>query len=172
MSDQEGLTEHNFLIDATRERLAVGSPLFEEGEHGEELFVVVKGRVLLSRRTQAGENVAVATIQAGGVLGEIALLQPGPRSASAIVTEDAEIVRVHRRMLLERLIGRDPLARAFLRACAQLLILRLRRARDLAGALGAYERGEGDAAVNAWLDRYDAVGDALVLDPLKPWLPR
>ena len=54
----------------------------------------------------------------------------------------------------------------------QLLILRLRRARDLAGALGAYERGEGDAAVNAWLDRYDAVGDALVLDPLKPWLPR
>jgi hypothetical protein len=75
-------------------------------------------------------------------------------------------------MLLERLIGRDPLARAFLRACAQLLILRLRRARDLAGALGAYERGEGDAAVNAWLDRYDAVGDALVLDPLKPWLPR
>ena len=85
MSDQEGLTEHNFLIDATRERLAVGSPLFEEGEHGEELFVVVKGRVLLSRRTQAGENVAVATIQAGGVLGEIALLQPGPRSASAII---------------------------------------------------------------------------------------
>ncbi|MCK6515513.1 cyclic nucleotide-binding domain-containing protein [Myxococcota bacterium] len=172
MSDHEGLTEHNFLIDAPRERHHVGSPLFEEGEHGEELIVVVKGRVLLSRRTKAGESVAVATIQAGGVLGEIALLQPGPRSASAIVTEDAEIVRVHRRMLLERLIGRDPLARAFLRACAQLLVLRLRRARDLAGALGAYEREEGDAAVNAWLDRYDAVADSLVLDPLKPWLPR
>ena len=47
MSDQEGLTEHNFLIDAPRERLPVGSSLFEEGEHGEELFVVAKGRVCL-----------------------------------------------------------------------------------------------------------------------------
>jgi hypothetical protein len=95
MSDDRGLTEHNFLIDAPRERHDVGAMLFEEGEHGEELFVVARGRVLLSRRTQAGESVAVATIQAGGVLGEIALLQPGPRSASAVVMEDAEIVRVH-----------------------------------------------------------------------------
>ena len=55
-----------------------GAVLVQEGAVGAEAFVIVDGQVAISR-----QGVRVATLGPGEVLGEMALLDPGPRSCTA-----------------------------------------------------------------------------------------
>ena len=57
--------------------LAVGDVVMTEGEPGEALFVVVDGSV----RVDSGPTT-IQTLGRGAVLGELALLDPAPRSAT------------------------------------------------------------------------------------------
>jgi CRP/FNR family cyclic AMP-dependent transcriptional regulator len=59
--------------------VADGYTLMRQGEIGQEFFVIVEGRVRIER-----DGAAVATLGPGDYLGEIALLDESPRSASAI----------------------------------------------------------------------------------------
>jgi CRP-like cAMP-binding protein len=63
--------------------------LFEEGAEGDSLFVVVHGKVAVRRG-----DVDVAVLGAGEVVGEMAILDEAPRSASAVAVEDADLLRV------------------------------------------------------------------------------
>jgi len=66
--------------------------IFEENSSGDEMFVVCSGRVrLLSEAT--GEKVLLGTIYPGEFFGEMALIDTGPRSATAIA-EDEETTLV------------------------------------------------------------------------------
>jgi len=69
-----------------------GDVIFREGEAGDAMFAVVDGEVELSR----GDH-AIDTIGAGGILGEMALVDTGPRSATATVKVAGRIVRVDQR---------------------------------------------------------------------------
>jgi len=64
-----------------REYLA-GEVVFDEGEEGQALYVVLKGRVLICRQ---GDPVhgRIAEIPAGALFGELALLDGIPRTAQA-----------------------------------------------------------------------------------------
>lgn len=64
-----------------------GAVLFREGETGEEMYVVQAGEVRISKRVGNGERV-LATLGPGEFLGEMALLNARPRTATARVTED------------------------------------------------------------------------------------
>ena len=64
--------------------------LFKEGDPGDVLYIVSSGTVRIVR-----ENVVYEDVQAGGILGEMALVDEGaPRSASAIATTYAELIKV------------------------------------------------------------------------------
>jgi CRP-like cAMP-binding protein len=65
-----------------------GHVLFREGERGEDMYVIQSGRVQLLKRV--GDEVrALATLGRGEFLGEMAILNGKPRSATAVVLEDA-----------------------------------------------------------------------------------
>jgi CRP/FNR family transcriptional regulator, cyclic AMP receptor protein len=66
-----------------------GYALFTEGDHGDTMFVVVDGAVDLTLG-----DVLIERIVAGGIIGELALIDPGPRSASAIAATPSRLVRV------------------------------------------------------------------------------
>ena len=68
-----------------------GSVLFEEGEHGDVMYVIRSGRVRLSRQLR-GEPQQLATLPAGEFFGELAIINSRPRSATATVLEDAELL--------------------------------------------------------------------------------
>jgi hypothetical protein len=74
----EGLAE---LASESREaELTPGANLCREGEPGNEVFILVDGEVEVVARDGAGENV-VSTERAGAFIGELAVLDPAPRSA-------------------------------------------------------------------------------------------
>jgi CRP-like cAMP-binding protein len=64
-----------------------GATLFREGEPGEEMYVIQAGRVRISKMIANGERV-LATLGPGEFLGEMAILNAKPRTATAVVTEE------------------------------------------------------------------------------------
>jgi CRP-like cAMP-binding protein len=68
-----------------------GDTLFEQGEHGDEMFAIVEGEVELS----SGDHV-VDVIAAGSILGEMALIDDEPRSGTARAVSRVVAVPVDR----------------------------------------------------------------------------
>ena len=66
-----------------------GHALFREGEPGETMFVVIEGAVEVTR-----DGRVIETIGAGEIIGELALIDTGPRSASAITVMPSRLVCV------------------------------------------------------------------------------
>jgi len=69
--------------------LEPGQTLFEQGEPGRDMYIVRTGFVLLRVGGSEVEQVA-----RGGLLGEMALIDPAPRSASAVAGENCSVVAI------------------------------------------------------------------------------
>ena len=69
--------------------------IFDEGEEGQALYVVLSGRVLICRPS-APDGGRSAEIPAGALFGELALLEGAPRSAQARAAEDCEVAALTR----------------------------------------------------------------------------
>lgn len=81
-------------------KLPADSPLIEEGEEGDALFVILDGGASVRKN-----GTEVATVGPGSHFGELALLDGEPRSATVVATEDVTIavlgVRMFRNLLRE-----------------------------------------------------------------------
>ena len=77
-----------------REYLA-GEVVFDEGEEGQALYVVLKGRVLICRQGDP-VNGRLAEIPTGALFGELALLDGVPRTAQARALDNCTIAALAR----------------------------------------------------------------------------
>lgn len=84
-----------FNSDPHAERFTAGHSVFREGDTGEHMFVVINGAVDIVIHGKTVESV-----EAGGVFGEMALVEDHPRVAAAIVKSDADLVRIDRKRFL------------------------------------------------------------------------
>jgi CRP/FNR family transcriptional regulator, cyclic AMP receptor protein len=87
--------------------LAEGEVLFEAGDPGDSLFVVKTGEVELYTTDTAGQKIVLADATHDDIFGELALLDAGPRTATAKAKEDTELLVLDREHLLF-LIRRRP----------------------------------------------------------------
>lgn len=76
--------EINFLASLSREvKLVPGELIFREGEKGDSLYVVLEGRVMISKIIPGAGEEALAFLERGDYFGEMALIDKQPRSADA-----------------------------------------------------------------------------------------
>jgi CRP-like cAMP-binding protein len=68
-----------------------GSVLFHEGEEGDEMYIVQSGRVAIKKKVKDGDTV-LATLEKGDFFGEMAILERLPRSATAEVVEEGDLI--------------------------------------------------------------------------------
>ncbi len=68
-----------------------GTELFREGDLGHEMYVIQSGQVEISRTIQSRKTV-LAVLPPGEFFGEMAILNNKPRSATAVIIEDAELL--------------------------------------------------------------------------------
>lgn len=110
------LFEH--LDETERDRLAAfigwrelsaGSELFRAGQPGEAMYVIKRGEIELYIKDHAGQKIVLATAGAGQMFGEMALLDHGPRTATACALADCELLELDRDSLL-RLFQTTPKA--------------------------------------------------------------
>lgn len=78
---------------AVSREYAPGTVLFREREPGDKMYVIRSGRVKIYRTVGDGELV-LAFLTDGDFLGEMALLEGLPRSASAMVVEPSVLIEV------------------------------------------------------------------------------
>jgi CRP-like cAMP-binding protein len=84
-----------FNNDPQAEKFPAGQTVFRAGDPGEHMFAVIKGSVdiIINGKT-------VETVEAGGIFGEMALVEDKPRVATTVVKSDAELVRIDRKRFL------------------------------------------------------------------------
>jgi CRP-like cAMP-binding protein len=73
--------------------LSAGDVVFREGEPGDTMFVVRKGKVRITKQVRGGEKT-FAVLGPGEFFGEMAILSGQPRSATAIAIEDVMLLEV------------------------------------------------------------------------------
>lgn len=91
-----------FATDTETQRLPAGHRFFAAGESGEEMYVVLSGEVEISLRGKILE-----TVHAGGIFGEMALIDRQQRSADVLAKTDVKVAAIDRKRFLF-LLTRNP----------------------------------------------------------------
>jgi len=111
---------------ASRRELPGGSAIFVEGAVGDEMFVVIAGRVRISKKVRGVGEEALAILEPGAWFGEMAMIDDSPRSADALAHTSC-VLAVLKREELEQLMFVDKdLASVVLWTFVRTLSARLR----------------------------------------------
>jgi len=73
-------------------KLARGQILFKEGDAGDQLFVVVDGKLKLGTTSNDGRENLLSILGPGDMFGELSLFDPGPRTATATAVVDSKLL--------------------------------------------------------------------------------
>ena len=84
-----------------------GEMLFARGDRGDRLYLIAEGRVRLATSTDEGRELSFRHATTGEILGEIAALDGGPRTAEAMALIPVVAYSLERRVLRE-LLARQP----------------------------------------------------------------
>ena len=107
------------LSVARRRRFDRHEVVFHEGDPGDTVHLIARGRVALRVTTPLGDTVTLRILGPGSLFGELAVLDPAPRNATVVALERTETLALHRdhfdelrqqhpevdRMLLDSLIS-------------------------------------------------------------------
>jgi EAL domain-containing protein (putative c-di-GMP-specific phosphodiesterase class I) len=105
-------------VNALRIHLAAGDVLFGEGDAPTTAFLIEAGEIEISI-TIHGWRVVLSQVRAGELLGEMAVFEEGPRSATAVALTDCVLFPIDREQIGERLSKTDPIIRALLEGQAK-----------------------------------------------------
>lgn len=94
---------------ATHRKWSAGTVIFQRGDEGTYLIVLVSGRIKLSLITPQGKELSLRQLEAGTVLGEMAILDGQPRSADATAVTATEGYVIAKRDFIE-ILTRNPTA--------------------------------------------------------------
>jgi CRP-like cAMP-binding protein len=115
---------------ATEETHAVGTKIFQHGDAGDKLYLILDGRVRISRDVAGMGEEALARLGPGQIFGEMALLDESPRSADARVHEHCRVLAIPKDGFDDLLFMHKDLAYEVLWSMVRTLIGRLRETTD------------------------------------------
>ena len=107
-----------------------GTKLFEHGELGDKLYLIVSGKIRISREIPGMGEEALAVLGPGDVFGEMSLFDDDPRSADAHVHESCRLLVIPKTRFEDLLFQRQDLAHDVLWAAVRIVIRRLRETND------------------------------------------
>ena len=98
-----------------------GATLFREGEPGDSLYIVLAGKVKLGRHSSDGRENLVAIMGPSDQFGELSLLDPGPRTSTAVAVTDVRLARLPKDALQKWVQDRPQIGMQLLRVIARRL---------------------------------------------------
>ena len=115
------------LASTTIIRAYNGQTLIEEGEESLEVFILLAGKVKIQIESITPYvEIGITKLGSGEVIGEMALLENGPRCATVVTSEASELARIPA-AALQKLMERHPETGVVLmRNLARILAERLR----------------------------------------------
>lgn len=124
--------EINFLATLSKEeRYASGQAIFHEGEPAETMYVVLEGKVRISKHIPGAGEEALSFLERGAFFGEMALIEREPRSATAVAHGGNAIVLGIPRDVLRGLLDIKKVSSTrLLRLLCEMLARRLKELDD------------------------------------------
>lgn len=113
-SDEQAI----FFSEEGRVTVRAGTVIMREGDPGDDMFVILEGELVISRR---GKDIDY--LGPGMILGEMAMVDDRPRSATATTATDTSLIRLDRADF-QSLISRSP---AFALRVMHIMSVRTRR---------------------------------------------
>lgn len=107
-------------------RVVKNQPIFLQGDPGDEMYLVLEGRIKICCESLSGREITLTFLKDGGFFGEMALLDGEPRSATAVAESKGQLL-VLRRADFQSFLAEVPNASVSLLA---FLSGRLRRANE------------------------------------------
>lgn len=136
------------------QRYSQGEVVFSEGESGDRAFVIEEGEIEVST-VEHGRRVVLGRLGPGALLGEMAIIDHAPRTATATAVIPSVLSIITREQITDRLNQADPLVRL-------LMSLVTRRYRT---GLNQVKGGEGAEVQPLLLDAGD--DHELAIDKLR-----
>ncbi len=116
------------LTERLRERdLRRHQILFREGDRGDEMFIVRRGTILISKAVTGKVEQVLVRVDPFDFFGEMSLFDGSPRSATAQAETDVEVLVLGRDSLQAMTESAPRAAAAFFYAMVQVFMERLRR---------------------------------------------
>lgn len=106
---------------ASHRKWTAGTVIFQRGDEGNNMIVVVSGRIKLSLITPQGRELLLRHIEAGALFGEMAVLDGQPRSADATAISATEGYVISKKAFMEFVTHRPQAAEAIMRYLCKLL---------------------------------------------------
>lgn len=114
--------ELNLLAaSGSRQKFRDKNVIFQEGDSGEVLFIILSGKVKVLLTGKNGQEFILSHLGPGNFFGEMAILESAPRSASVITAEPSEFFLLGRKELKELLTNHPDIAMKILKNLSQRL---------------------------------------------------
>lgn len=127
-------------ITAERE-FSQGEVVFKEGEVGDAFYVVLEGKIRISKFVAGVGEEALAILEKGNYFGEMALIDEFPRSASAIAHIDCRLLMMDKADFTSLLSNHKEIAYKLLWVFCRTLSQRLRETNEKIAGLFAVAKG-------------------------------
>lgn len=126
-------------------RYKPGMRIFSEGEYADSVTIVVSGMVQISVTVPDGPDLVVSTEAPGAIIGEMALIDPAPRAATATAIDETVVLMIDAHAFADLLAAGHPAASGILRTvthqvCGRLRALESKLDRLLTGSGGELRR--------------------------------
>lgn len=102
-------------------RLTPGEVLFDQGEFDDRLYILDDGLLEVSVLSASGRRLALNQLSPGSVFGEIAILDPGPRTARIEALKPSRLRALRHRALMDAISRSPDLAAEMLSLAGQRL---------------------------------------------------
>ncbi len=136
-------------MSTARVEYRAGDVIFKEGDLPTTAFLIESGTIEILTGS-ASETVALAQIGPGDLLGEMAVIDASPRTATARAVSDCTLIAIDQTSIQERLDAADPVVRALIRGQLQRYRTALARLRgDEMHAASHDEHDSADATLAA-----------------------
>ena len=114
----------------SEESFRLGDIVFREGEVGDKLYIILDGKIRISREVSGMGEEALAVLGIGQAFGEMALIDDFPRSADARVHERCRLLVLTKEALEDLLFIDKDLGYEVLWNFVRILSTRLRETND------------------------------------------
>ncbi len=127
---EQGISRKELITLAAfsdEKRFAAGASLFQEGDEGREMYIILEGRVIISKFIPGAGEEALAILERGDFFGEMSLIDGEPRSADARAYSGQLTVLTLDQETVNEVLAMDPhAALEFMQLLCRLIANRLR----------------------------------------------
>ena len=110
----------NLLLQKFGKTVPAGTVLFKDGESGSQMYVIHSGKVKITKKVGNIEKT-LAILPAGEFFGEMAILNNEPRTASAVVEEDSQLLVIDPKTFEAMIKGNSEISLRMIKKLSQRL---------------------------------------------------